>query len=184
MILVRHGETVFNVVFGATRVDPGVNDPALTPQGRTQAEAVAAALAAEGVRRLIASPYRRALETADILARILSVPVAVEPLVRERAKFACDVGTPRSALAREWRHFVFDHIDDMWWSAAEEPEASLAARCGAFARSMAATPDWRDVAVITHWGVIRCLTGVRPGNCELVRFDPTADSTLPPRAPE
>ena len=36
MILVRHGETVFNVLFGKTRRDPGVRDPRLTERGREQ----------------------------------------------------------------------------------------------------------------------------------------------------
>jgi broad specificity phosphatase PhoE len=34
VILMRHGETVFNRVYGATRRDPGVADPALTAVGR------------------------------------------------------------------------------------------------------------------------------------------------------
>jgi hypothetical protein len=37
---------------------------------------------------------------------------------------------------------------------------------------MAALSDWPDVAVITHWGFIRALTGRPVANCEIVRFDP------------
>lgn len=177
MILMRHGETVFNVVFGATRVDPGVHDPALTPIGRAQAVDAAAALATEDVRRVIASPYRRALETADIVARHLGVPLTVEPLVRERAKFACDVGTPRAALARRWRDLAFDHLDELWWSETEETPESLQARCHRFCRTMSDVPDWPHVAVITHWGVIRALTGRRALNGERIRYDPRLAGT-------
>ena len=32
--------------------------------------------------------------------------------------------------------------------------------------------DWRHVAVVTHWGFIRGLTGRQARNAELVPFDP------------
>ena len=67
MILLRHGQSEFNVAFNATRVDPGIPDPRLTEEGRRQARAAAVALAAHPVERLIASPYTRALETAEIV---------------------------------------------------------------------------------------------------------------------
>jgi broad specificity phosphatase PhoE len=95
MILVRHGQSEFNVVFSVTRVDPGIRDPRLTPEGRRQAEVAADALAAHGIERLISSPYSRALETAEIVARRLDVAITVEPMVGERAAFACVVGSCR-----------------------------------------------------------------------------------------
>jgi hypothetical protein len=39
---------------------------------------------------------------------------------------------------------------------------------------MAAIPDWPEVAVVSHWGFIRALTGVELSNCQTVRCDPTA----------
>ena len=65
MILIRHGQTIFNVVFSVTRIDPGVPDPLLTSLGRRQARDIAAALAGEDVERVVASPYRRAIQTAE-----------------------------------------------------------------------------------------------------------------------
>ena len=41
MILVRHGESHFNVHFNVTREDPGIVDPGLTKTGRDQALAAA-----------------------------------------------------------------------------------------------------------------------------------------------
>ena len=100
MILIRHGQSIFNVIFSVTRIDPGVPDPLLTSRGRSQAREIAAALAGEGVERIVASPYRRALQTADTVARALGVAVTIDPDVRERFSFSCDHGTPRSELAR------------------------------------------------------------------------------------
>jgi broad specificity phosphatase PhoE len=133
MILLRHAETVFNVVFGATRRDPGVPDPSLTEAGRAQAHQAALALGGESVSRVITSPYRRAIQTGDIIARALGTPLTIEPLIRERAAFACDVGTPRSQLARDWDGYEFDHLDETWWTEIEEPEYSLHERCRRFA---------------------------------------------------
>jgi broad specificity phosphatase PhoE len=36
MILIRHGESEFNVIYKKTRVDPGIRDPKLTNLGYRQ----------------------------------------------------------------------------------------------------------------------------------------------------
>ncbi len=172
MILLRHAETVFNVVFGATRHDPGVRDPGLTEIGIGQARSMTETLRGEIIERVVCSPYRRALQTADAIASGLGVPLAVEPLIRERAAFICDIGTPKSQLALDWSDYELDHLDEVWWSEIEEPETSLHGRCRDFCAAMAKAPDWGRVAVITHWGVIRALTGLKVKNCETVRIDP------------
>lgn len=172
MILIRHGQTIFNVVFSVTRIDPGVPDPLLTSRGRRQARDIAAALAGEGIERILASPYRRAIQTADTVARSLGVPVTVDPDVRERFSFSCDLGTRRTELARAWPEYEFGHLEERWWPASEESEASFERRCARFAARMAADPAGPRTAVITHWGVIRALTGERVTNGTLVRLDP------------
>jgi broad specificity phosphatase PhoE len=181
MILLRHGQTMFNVLFPESRVDPGLVDPSLTAVGRAQAAAAAESLAAHGVTRLLASPYTRALETAHIVADRLGVPVTVEHRVRERCAYACDIGTARSVLERSWGHFGFGALAERWWPDGEEPQAELTARCEAFRIAMAAADDWPTVAVVTHWGAIRALTGLVVKNGEVVRFDPTraADTGSP-----
>ena len=100
MILIRHGQSEFNVHYGRTRQDPGIRDPVLTEEGRAQAYAAAATLGAHDVRRLVSSPYRRALETAEIIAGALGLPVTVDPTVGERAAFSCDFGSGPDELAR------------------------------------------------------------------------------------
>ena len=170
MILIRHGQTIFNVVFSVTRVDPGVPDPLLTSRGRRQARDIAGALAGEGIERVLASPYRRAIQTADTVARALGVPLAIDPDIRERFSFSCDLGTRRSELARVWPEYDFGHLAERWWPATEETEASFAERCARFASRMADDPAARRTAVVTHWGVIRALTGERVTNGTLIRL--------------
>ena len=170
MILVRHAELEWNRHYSRTRIDPGIPDPALTADGRRQAEQLAGQLALAGVGRLVASPYRRALETATIVAQALEVTIRVEPLVRERCVFSCDLGTPRSELMALWPALDFAHLEELWWGQPDETEASLAERCVRFRAKTEQLPDRHRVAVITHWGFIRALTGQEVGNATMVRL--------------
>jgi broad specificity phosphatase PhoE len=179
MILVRHGQSEFNVHYGATRRDPGIRDAPLTALGREQARGAAAALAGAGLERVVASPYTRTIETADILAGALGLPITLEPLIGERAAFSCDIGTPASLLAARWPHLAFDHLDDPWWPAHEETEEALALRCGRFREDVAGTEDWRRILIVTHWGVIRALTGMPVKNCTALRWNPTTPEYPP-----
>ena len=108
MILLRHGETVFNVLFGRTRRDPGVRDPRLTERGREQAAEAARVLEGNSITRVLASPYTRAIQTANVIARALDVPLDIDETIRERFSYSCDVGTPRSVLAMRWPDYAFD----------------------------------------------------------------------------
>ena len=172
MILLRHGQSEFNVAYNATRVGPGIPDPCLTEEGRRQALAAGTVLARHRVERLIASPYTRALETAEIVARALGLAIEVEPMVREHCLFQCDIGSPRSALASRWPALDFAHLAERWWPDLDESEAVLHARAADFRRRMAGCDDWPRTAVVTHWGFIRALTGQRVTNGHLLRFDP------------
>ena len=173
MILLRHGQSEFNLLFTQTKRDPGIVDPKLTPLGHEQAQAAAEALKGEKIRRIIASPYTRALETAAPIARALGLPVIVNPIVGERYAFACDIGSPRSSLERDWPHHDFNGITEIWWPAIEEPVADLAGRAARFRAEMGALADWSDTLVVSHWGFILTMTGTSVTNGQWLRCDPT-----------
>jgi len=172
MILIRHGQTEFNRVYSETGRDPGIRDPQLTAVGRSQAAAVAQALAAMNPSRLIVSPYTRALETAEIIATDLGLPISVEPLIAERFAFTCDIGTPLAMLQARWPDIAFDHLPDPWWPAREETVGALSRRSELFC-SRIAREAWSRIAVITHWGFIRAVTGLKVPNGAALRIDPT-----------
>ena len=172
MILLRHGQSEFNLLFTATRKDPGIPDPKLTPLGRQQAEAAAAALAGEGIRRIICSPYTRALQTAAPVARALGVPIFVNPVVRERYAFSCDIGSPRLQLALAWPDLDFSAIPEVWWPAIEEPADGVVGRAELFRAEMRAMPDWSQTLVVSHWGFILSMTGTSVTNGQWRRCDP------------
>ncbi len=172
MILIRHAQTEFNRIFAITRRDPGIRDPHLTNLGRRQAAAVARALHPLSLGRLIASPYARALETATIIAEHLDLPITVEALIAERFCFACDIGSPLDELRARWPNLAFDHLPDPWWPQAEETEEAISFRSERFRRSIT-NEAWSDIALVTHWGFIRALTGLTVPNGAVLRVDPT-----------
>ncbi len=174
MLLLRHGQSEFNLHMAATRRDPGIIDPRLTEYGHAQAQEAARHLAGSSIRRIITSPYTRALQTVAPIARALKVPVIVHPMVRERYAFAGDVGTPRSTLSRAWPEHDFSRIEDIWWPAIEEPAASIVDRAALFRAELAELPDWSDTLVVSHWGFILCMTGQSVANGQSLRCDPTA----------
>ena len=173
MILLRHGQSHFNVHFSATRQDPGIVDPGLTELGAGQAAAAGEQLAGQDIRRVLASPYSRTLETAEIVAGQLGLAVSIEPLVRERAYFTCDIGSPRSQLRGRWPAIDFGDLAETWWPK-KETEKELNVRCRQFRGLMSAVENWRHVLVVTHWGFIRGLTGHEVPNAAIVTFDPEA----------
>lgn len=71
LLIVRHGRPEEHVVAD------GAADPGLTEIGHQQAEAVAEYLATQGVDHIMASPMRRARETAAPLARILGFDIEI-----------------------------------------------------------------------------------------------------------
>lgn len=179
MILLRHGQSEFNLLFTATKRDPGIPDPKLTPLGHAQAEAATEALAGQGIRRILASPYTRALQTAAPIARRLGLPIEVTPAVRERYYFSCDIGSPRTALVAAWPELELGALPEVWWPDAEELEHQIAERAALFRGEMAAVEAWRHTLVISHWGFILAMTGERVMNGEWRRCDPTTPAPTP-----
>jgi len=177
MILLRHGQSEFNLHFTATKRDPGIPDPRLTPLGQAQAEAAAAAFRHEGLRRILASPYTRALQTAAPSARAFGLPVHVHPGVRERFHFVCDIGSPRTTLAADWPEHDFEHLPETWWPSETESPESVDARARKFRAEMLESEDWAHTLVVSHWAFILALTGQSLENGTWIRFDPSAPHT-------
>ncbi|HYF09611.1 MAG TPA: histidine phosphatase family protein [Acetobacteraceae bacterium] len=174
MILLRHGQSEFNLHFSATRRDPGIVDPRLTELGHQQAEQAAEAMAGLDIRRIVVSPYTRALQTAAPLARRLGLRLTVTPTVRERYAFTCDIGRPVTELALEFPDLDFSHIEEVWWPAEEEPADQVLGRAALFRAEISALDDWAHTIVVSHWGFILAMTGQSVMNGQWLHCDPTA----------
>lgn len=174
MYLLRHGQSYFNLHMSQTRVDPGIEDPELTPLGSEQAQAAARALAAARLTRIIVSPYTRALQTAEPIRVVHRVSVDVMHEVRERAAFSCDIGTAPDRLASRFPQHDFAHLPARWWPLEIESTDDTIARANAFRNYMMATPDSATTLLVSHWAFILALTGTSLANGEILEYDPTS----------
>jgi glucosyl-3-phosphoglycerate phosphatase len=172
MILLRHGESEFNVVYKKTRIDPGIRDPKLTDLGHRQVSEAVGYLKDRIIKRILTSPYTRAIQTASIVAEAIGVAVEVDPRIGERAAFICDLGTPGADLRRAWPGLDLDHLEETWWPTPVESESALDERCLNFREKHSSSGNWQQTLVVSHWGFIRGLTGHTVGNAQLVEFDP------------
>jgi broad specificity phosphatase PhoE len=172
MFLLRHGQSYFNLHFTRTRIDPGIEDPELTPLGAAQAAAAARALAGAPLTRIIVSPYTRALQTAEPIRAVHRVPVDIMHLVRERAAFACDIGSPPDRLAERFPQHDFAQLPRRWWPEGIESEDATIGRANEFRAVMAARADAPTTLLVSHWAFLLALTGVSLGNGEILEYDP------------
>src|SRR5450631_2245232 len=168
MFLLRHGQSFFNLHFNRTRVDPGIEDPGLTPLGIEQAAAAAEQLADAPLTRIIVSPYTRALQTAQPILAIHKVPVNIMQQVREQAAFACDIGSPPGVLASRFPQHDFAHLPTRWWHDGVESSEETSERANAFRALMAACDDSETTLLVGHWAFIQALTGVSLANGEIL----------------
>lgn len=131
IFLVRHGETVDN----ARQIMQGQTQGELNARGREQALQVARRLAAEHLDAVVSSDLRRAIQTAEIIARPHGLTVSTTPLLRER----------------DWGSFTGRFIPDLRgevWPDDIESEEELLMRARSFLIYMTATyPGCRVVAV-------------------------------------
>jgi len=171
MFLLRHGQSYFNLHFNATHVDPGIEDPELTPLGLEQAAAAAKRLANAALTRIIVSPYTRALQTAQPILAIHKVPVDILHEVREQAAFACDIGSPPDVLASRFPHHDFRHLPARWWHEGTETAEQTAIRADAFRTLMADRDDTATTLLVSHWAFILALTGISLANGEILEYE-------------
>lgn len=80
LYLARHGETVDN----ANQIMQGQTQGMLNDTGRRQAQGLAASLDGIKIDTVMASDLRRAVQTAEVIAKRRGMEVVTTPLLRER----------------------------------------------------------------------------------------------------
>ncbi|WP_052121421.1 histidine phosphatase family protein [Inquilinus limosus] len=139
-LFLRHGQSTANrdrVIAG------GGTDAALTDLGEAQAREAAIALAGSGIRRIVASPQRRALRTAEIVAEALSLPVATDAGLVERRW-------------GEWEgRLVADRSDYFMIPKGGESWEAFRDRAWAACQSILARPE--GLLIVAHAGIMRVL---------------------------
>ena len=120
--LLRHGQSEANAGL-SDAIDCG-----LTDLGARQSAAMAAALAQLGVTRVLSSPYRRCLQTAEVIRSATGAPAELWPAVHEHHHDPFPPGPwplpARAELARGWPNFaVPPDMPQTHWAAAPEDRA-------------------------------------------------------------
>ncbi len=173
LLLVRHGESEGN----RDRRFSTTNEISITDLGERQARIVGATIARDfRPTRVIASPYRRARQTAELIAEVLGHggTIAIEPDLHERTVGVLAgerYGTSRKDPAYDPERFW------EWRPEGGESLEDVRERAGRVLERLARAHPDEDVVVVSHGGVMLalcariegawCRTTVA-GNCELL----------------
>jgi len=152
LLLARHGESVWN----AERRFQGRTDIPLSARGRAQAEALAQGLRGYRVRAAYVSPYRRAVETAELALRGSDVPMTVLPELRELSLGqweGCTVDDVRARYGSPSRAWLRAPHDCPPPDGEPLPDVHTRVQA-AVDRIAAAHPNGDDVLIVAHGGVI------------------------------
>jgi probable phosphoglycerate mutase len=165
LLLVRHGESEPASMDAPFPLVDGRSDPALSPEGRHQAQRVATRLAAAGIDAIYVTTLRRTAETAAPLASRLGLVPAVEAGLREVGLGDWEGGLFRKMVTENhptamqmWAQESFDVIPGA------EPATEFADRVRAAIGRVAAAHTGRRVAVFTHGGVIGQVLALASGS--------------------
>jgi len=157
LILIRHGETVWN----AQQRLQGHSDIALNAQGLEQAAALARALAHETIDAVIASDLLRARQTAQQIADQCGLSLQQIPSLRERCYGAFEGLTYAEIAARypaEYAAWQRRDIDSVMPAGERQAESFFQFNqrvlgalyaCGARHRG-------QTIVVVAHGGVLEC----------------------------
>jgi probable phosphoglycerate mutase len=155
VLLVRHGESEPAIEGQDFELVEGQGNPALSPEGREQAELVGRRLTGERIDAIYVSSLRRTAQTAEPLAHRLSMSPVVDPDVREVFLGDWEGGLFRQKIVEQDPIAVRMHQEQRWdVIPGAEPAADFARRVrAAMERIAAAHPDQR-VVVFSHGGTI------------------------------
>jgi probable phosphoglycerate mutase len=171
IFLIRHGDALP----GGDEIVPGgtYDDQPLSQLGRQQAEALAARLASIPLDAIYSSPYRRARETAQALALVRGLEVAIEPDIREIRLGTVGAGLPQGVSPDAYAAALRGRLDEIvrrvastgYWSAipGSEPSGEFRARVLAAIDTLAARHAGQRIALFSHGGVINAYLAITLG---------------------
>lgn len=165
LILIRHGESEGN----RDRTFTQSPEVPLTETGHEQARRVAQSLAQHHrPQRVIASPFTRARQTAEVIAANFSLAVELEPDLREQS-FGVFAGRPYTAMLSDAAY----HEGPRWaWRPPEGESLLDVAQRAVPAFERIAGEAHGDTLVISHGGVMLALCAHILGSWDDLRVTP------------
>ena len=153
LIVVRHGETVWNV----EGREIGQLDSPLTPRGIEQAERLSRRLSHTRIDAIYSSDLGRSMKTAEILAAVCHTEVHPEPDLRER-HMGIFQGLTVEEIERRFPGDRQKYQENRDYAIPEgESGAQRTARTMRTLTEIAERHSDRTVVVVTHSGVLRGL---------------------------
>ena len=178
LYLIRHAQSAFNALHDLNKPDPMIFDAPITELGEMQARKVRDEIEKLDIKSVIVSPFTRTIQTAQLIFGN-KYPFQINAAVREQLCNSCDVGSSPFELSKNFPFLNFDHLDECWWHEGEkdhrgiavEPEEILIKRANKFADELK-SKNIKSTAIVSHGNFIRALTGIKPKNCELIKYIP------------
>lgn len=168
LLLVRHGESEGN----RDRTFTQNPDVPLTPFGREQARAAAHRMATRyRPSRIIASPFARARQTAEIIAETLGLSVEFDVAFREQS-FGIFAGQPYDALISDAAYH--DGPRWNWRPEAGESLIDVYERVVPAFERVTRTAHGQDIIIVSHGGVMLTLCAYVTGSWDGVAVTPNA----------
>src|SRR4051812_39885254 len=155
LVLVRHGESEAAIEGKPFELVEGHSDPALSPEGREQAELVGARLASEPIDAIYVSNLQRTAQTAAPLASRLGLTPIVERDLREVFLGEWETGLFRKKVI-ERDPVAVRMTQEQRWDVipGAEPAADFARRAREVVERIAGAHADECVAVFAHGGII------------------------------
>jgi 2,3-bisphosphoglycerate-dependent phosphoglycerate mutase len=169
IVVARHGETEYEAEV------MGIAGGSLTALGRTQARELGERLRAERVAGVVSSELSRAVQTAEIAAAVLGLPVRVRERLHEYA-----IG---DYVGRPYDPVLFQQVQSAWLTGDLEPGVpggetgrQVVDRVMPVLDEVADEFRGETVLVVSHGGVIVALFGlIDPGSA----YAPASDDDVP-----
>jgi len=161
--LIRHGATELS----AEDRFAGSVDVLLSSAGREQARLLGSRLAGQPITAIYASPMKRTVATAELVAEPHGLPVATVDAVREIAHGRWE-GKTRADVEREWcdEYERWEHDPYTFAPVGGESGLQVTARALPALMQLVETHRGAHFAVVSHKATIRLLL------CSLLAFDP------------
>jgi len=207
LYLIRHGESMHNFFARQTPgKDPYYWDATLSEVGREQVQGLRDRVVSLDVDIIIVSPLTRAILTCLGAFGNRSVPIMVNPMCREKLENACDVGTPKDQIVKQFPQIDWTLLEnDVWWyvpdhiaatvdnykdmftsSRWREPETVVSNRVSMFKSWLLKRKECK-IAVVAHSSFFREFLGAKElmPNCHVEPFllhppNSNANTTLNP----
>jgi probable phosphoglycerate mutase len=151
LLLIRHGETEWN---SEGRIQ-GFRDIGLSERGHRQAQVLARHLAGHAIDAIYSSDLRRAIQTAEPLARQLGARVQIDPRLKERG-FGLFEGHTYAEAEANWPHeyAIWQRRDPGHAVPGGESYRDARVRVLASLDELTRLHAGQTVAIVTHGGVL------------------------------